>query len=153
MEERFEMFTLLISKCSRAIRKIKTEEVVEFNLKSPHVSVLYYLYRSKNGLTAKEICDICEEDKALVSRSIVHLEKEGLIVCESKCEKRYKSPLTLTEKGLVVAKEVAKKIAKVLDVSSVGLSEEKRAIFYEGLNVIANNLQKICDNYGEKNEN
>ena len=33
MEERFEIFTLLISKCSRAIRKIKTEEMSEFKLK------------------------------------------------------------------------------------------------------------------------
>ena len=150
MEERFEIFTLLISKCSRAIRKIKTEEMSEFKLKSPHVSVLYYLYRSKNGLTAKEICDICEDDKALISRSIVYLEKEGLIACESKTEKRYKSILTLTEKGVVIAKELAMKIDKIVDIASIGLSEENRKIFYESLNLICNNLQKICEDYGDK---
>ena len=152
MEKRFEMFTLLIAKSSRAIRKIKTEEMVEFNLKSPHISVLYYLYKSENGLTAKEICDVCEEDKALVSRSIEYLEKEGFIFCESKSGKRYKSPITLTEKGVCAAKVLEKKISKILDQASVGLSDENRKIFYESLNLICNNLQNVCDSYGEKGE-
>ena len=75
MMERFETFTLLISQISRSIRKIKTEEMAEFKLKSPHVSCLYYLYKEKT-LTAKELCDICDEDKAAISRSLLYLEKE-----------------------------------------------------------------------------
>ena len=43
MEERYKSFTVLISGISRSIRRIKTEEMAEFNLKSPHVSCLYYL--------------------------------------------------------------------------------------------------------------
>ena len=47
MIERFETFTVLITKISRSIRKIKTEEMAKFNLKSPHVSCLYYLFKSE----------------------------------------------------------------------------------------------------------
>ena len=86
MEKRFELFTVLISKISRSIRKIKTEEVSEFNLKSPHVSCLYYLYKSK-PLTATELCDICGEDKAAISRSLEFLEKNGFLTCESNLKK------------------------------------------------------------------
>ncbi|MBQ7880983.1 MAG: hypothetical protein IJ358_04000 [Clostridia bacterium] len=53
MEQRFETFTVQIAKISRCIRKIKSEEMAEFNLKSPHVSCLYYLYRQNNKMTAK----------------------------------------------------------------------------------------------------
>lgn len=35
MEERFEAFTVLISRISRSIRRIKSEEMAEFQLKGP----------------------------------------------------------------------------------------------------------------------
>ena len=50
MKERFETFTLLLSKINRSIRKIKTEEMEEFNLKCPHVYCLYYLHKSANDI-------------------------------------------------------------------------------------------------------
>jgi len=76
MKERFELFTVLIAKISRSIRKIKTEEMEEFDLKSPHVSCLYYLFKS-NNLTATELCEICQEDKSAISRSLDYLESKG----------------------------------------------------------------------------
>ena len=66
MKERFETFTVLIAKISRNIRKIKLQEMQEYNLKNSHISCLYYLYVS-NGLTATELCERCEEDKATIS--------------------------------------------------------------------------------------
>ena len=146
MQERFNTFTTLIAKISRNIRKIKTEEMKEFDLKSPHVSCLYYLYK-QDGLTAKELCDICDEDKGAVSRSLDYLESEGYIVCNSKSAKKYKSPLMLTEKGKEIAKIVCEKVDKILSIASVGLTDEKRQIFYESLNLISNNLQKISNEY------
>lgn len=150
MEERFQTFTVLIAKLNRYIRKIKTEEMAEFNLKSPHVSCLYYLYKMES-LTAKELCDICEEDKANVSRSIEFLEANGYIISKNKTGKRYKSPLILTEKGKEAGNHLARKIDSILDTVSQGLSDEQRVNMYKSLSVICDNLQKICDAYGERN--
>lgn len=147
MEDRFEMFTMHIAKISRNIRKIKTEEVAEFNLKSPHVNCLYYLYKHSGELTAKELCDLCDEDKGAMSRSIDYLESEGYICCSSKSEKRYKSPLNLTDKGINVASKIATKIDNILDKASEGLSEESRINFYKSFILISDNLQKIYENY------
>ena len=69
MQQRFETFTVLIAKISRSIRRIKAEEMSEFHLKGPHVSCLYYLTQL-GPLTAGQLCDRCEEDKAAVSRSL-----------------------------------------------------------------------------------
>jgi len=146
MEERFKTFTVLIAKINRSIRKIKTEEMAEFNLKSPHVSCLYYLYKEKS-LTAKELCDICDEDKAAVSRSILYLEREGYIVCNSDAPKRYKSLLCLTEKGLEIGKVIAQKIDGILSMTGDGMTEEEMAVFYKCLGIINNNLQNICNDY------
>ena len=76
--ERFETFTVLIAKISRNIRKIKNNEMAEYDLRSPHISCLYYLYSSE-GLTATELCERCEEDKATISRSLDYLEKNGSV--------------------------------------------------------------------------
>ena len=43
MEERFETFTVLIARISRSIKRIKADEMADFELKGPHVSCLYYL--------------------------------------------------------------------------------------------------------------
>lgn len=150
MKERFRTFTVLITKINRAIKKIKTEEMEEYDLKSPHVSCLYYLYNQKN-LTATELVDICQEDKAAISRSIEYLEGNGYIECDSSMKKRYNSAFKLTQKGSKIAKGIANKIDNILDLASEGVSEDKRQVMYECLNLISNNLDKVCEKYeGEK---
>ena len=149
MQDRFETFTVLIDKLKRCIRKIKNEEVAELNLKSPHVSCLYYLYISENPLTAKEIEGLCEEDKASVSRSIEYLETNGYIVGGEKNKKRYKTHFTLTEKGMLAEKAIVDKKEFVLSRSNEGLTEEELRIMYKGLSVVCENLQSICDGYDE----
>ena len=142
MKERFETFTVLIAKISRNIRKIKNQEMAEYNLRSPHISCLYYLYLSE-GLTATELCEKCEEDKATISRSLDFLEKNGFLTCRSKNAKRYKSPVLLTEKGKEAGRKITDKIARVLDEVSTGLSEEERVEFYRCLSLISENLEII----------
>ena len=148
MEERFQTFTVLISGINRCIRKIKTEEMDEYKLKSPHVSCLYYLFKIGN-LTSKELCDVCQEDKAALSRSLEYLENNGYIENEISVKKRYRSPLVLTEKGKDVGKNIAKKIDTILNLASAGLTEEKREILYEGLTLINDNLENIIKKYEE----
>ena len=144
--ERFKTFTVLMAKINRSIRKIKNEEMAEFGLKSPHVSCLYYLYKEES-LTAKELSDICDEDKAAVSRSILALERLGYLSCESESKKRYKAPLKLTEEGKAIAQRIANKIDSVLDFVSGAIAENERVGFYENLGSVCENLQKFCEKY------
>ena len=146
MEKRFETFTVLIASINRCIRKIKTEEMAEFDLKSPHVSCLYYLYRA-GSMTAKELSDICDEDKANISRAVKHLEESGYVVCHAKCRKRYQSPLELTDLGRQVGCRIAEKIDRILGLASEGLSEEDRRVLYQSLALVHENLQAICERY------
>ena len=148
MEERFETFTVLINRISRNIRKIKNQEMADYNLRSAHVSCLYYIYRAET-ITATELCEKCEEDKATISRALDYLEKNEFITCLSPNTKRYKSPLALTEKGSIVGKKIADKIDGVLDQISVGLNEEERQSFYRYLSIISNSLEAIANKEGE----
>lgn len=149
MKNRFETFTVLITKISRNIKKIKNQEMAEYDLRGPHISCLYYLY-SSGGLTATDLCERCEEDKATISRSIVYLERGGYLTCESKSAKRYKAPLLLTEKGKEAGKKIADKIDLVLEEISVALTEEERIAFYRSLRIVSDGLEAICDRLDKK---
>ena len=146
MIERFEEFTLLISKLTRSIRRIKTEEMGKWNLKTCHVSCIYYLYE-RGALTSKELCDICGEDKANMSRSIEYLEENGYLKRTETSKKRYKTHFELTQKGRSVGENIFNRIGEILQKSSEGLSVEEREIMYRGLRLINDNLQKIRDEY------
>lgn len=149
MKERFETFTVLIAKISRNIKKIKNQEMAEYELRSVHVSCLYYLYSSES-LTATDLCERCEEDKATISRALDFLEDNGFITCESKLAKRYKTPLSLTEKGKEAGKKIANKINYVLDEICTGLSEAERIEFYRCLNIISDSLEQCVDGIDHK---
>jgi len=140
MEAKFLTFTLLISKLSREIRKIKTKEVLEYNLSSPHVTIIYLIYKNK-GLTLKNVCDVTGEDKASISRSVEALRKKGLI--SQVDSNHYKNSINLSEQGLFVAKQISEKIDSVVALASNGISEHDRQIMYKCLNVISNNLDSF----------
>ena len=145
MQERFEMFTVLINRISRDIRKIKNQEMTAYHLRSTYISCLYYIY-SLDGVTAAELCEHCEEDKATVSRALCYLEDNGFIYRNTDCSKRYKSPLYLTDKGQAAGKRIAEKISDVLDIIGCTLTKDERAAFYRTLSAISRILDDIAQN-------
>lgn len=146
MEERFETFTVLMAKIRRNVQRLKNFEVAEYNLKSPHVSCLYYLNKHEL-LTATELCEFCSEDKAAISRSLVQLEKEGYISHKKDKGKAYKAGILLTESGKIVADQVTQKIDHYIGIIGDGLTEKERFVFYKSLHRISKNLEQICDKF------
>ncbi len=147
METGFEGFTVLISRISRNIRKLKTEQMELLDLKGPHVSCLYYLYQF-GPQTAAELCERCEEDKAAISRSLDYLEKNGYLTREVTGKKSYRSTLTLTERGKATAGEIAQRIGRIVEAASGELTPEERETMYRALEIICRNLETL--NHKEK---
>ncbi len=144
--ERYKVFTLAIANLTRSIRKIKTAEMSKWNLKSQHLSCIYYLYE-KNILTATELCEICGEDKANISRSIEYLEEHGYIERKEHTAHRYKTHYTLTDTGLTVGRSIFERADSIIKSASDGLTVEDRDAMYLSLNTINENLKKIADEY------
>lgn len=150
MDSRFEIFTVLITRISRSIKRIKAEEMASFQLKGPHVSCLFYLYRC-GPMTAAELCDRCDEDKAAISRSLDYLEKNGYLYTDTKSGKKYKSLITLTDKGSAMGQNICRKIDGILDIAGQSLSDGDREIMYRALEQISEQLEEICRHLVEKN--
>lgn len=142
MDQRYEHFTVLISKINRCIKKIKNIEMIEYNLKGNHVSVLYYLH-VYNALTAKELCEKCEEDKGTISRTINYLEENKFIYSPCQNKKRYNSQFLLTEKGKEIAKEIEIKTNDLFEKVSNYLNKEERENLYAYLFKLSTNLENL----------
>ena len=113
-----------------------------FQLRSVHVSCIYYIY-SMGSATATDLCERCEEDKATISRAVEYLEENGFVTRDSEGPKRYKSPIVLTSKGLEAGKKIADKVNDILNQVSYGLTEEERCAFYRSLSIISQRLDSV----------
>ena len=151
MEDRYELFTLLLSRIYRNIMKIKTAEMEHRGLKSTHISCIYYLYKNGNPLTAVDLCAVCEEDKAMISRAVNFLESNGYIVRDTGNKKAYRSLLHLTDKGRETGEFISAKIEETLNKASSGLSDEDRKNLYSSLRLISDNLNDIVTGDTESN--
>ena len=139
MIKRFEAFVTGITVCYKFIQRIKNAEMTEFGLKGIHVSCMFYLNHNPEGLTAAQLCALCEEDKAAISRTVSDLRQKGYI--EHGEGRNYRAPLHLTRSGKEIAKQMDPIIESWVSVGGVGMTEEQRATFYESLALIASNLR------------
>ena len=139
MLHRFEEFVTGITECHRYIQRIKAMEMTELGLKGTHVMCLFYLGRSPEGLTAAQLCGLCCEDKAAVSRTLSELEQLGHI---TRGDKKYRAPLVLTDSGRALAGRLNGLVAQWVTAGGDGLTDEERTAFYATLGKIAANLRK-----------
>ena len=138
MTERFEAFVGGITVCYKYIQRIKNAEMTELGLKGTHVMCLFFLNHNPGGLTAAQLCKLCAEDKAAISRTLATLQEKGYI---SSSGGKYRALLTLTPPGKEAAKQLDSIIDQWVNLGGDGLCEEDRVIFYRTLELIAGNLK------------
>ena len=144
MMSSFEKFTVVISGISRYVQKIQRREMVKRGYKGAFAQYLTVLKRCEEGLTSTELCDICDKDKAAVSRIIAEMEEKGLIEREKKNVRTYRSKIVLTEKGKEVAEYVEERSRAAVAVVSEGVMDDsQRETIYATLDLLYKNLQKI----------
>ncbi|MBQ8001905.1 MAG: winged helix-turn-helix transcriptional regulator [Clostridia bacterium] len=144
MIQRFEEFTSNISQAYKYIIKIKSHEMTEYGLKASNVTCLFYLGKNGDGLTATELCNLCMEDKAGVSKSLATLKEKGYVIQEDS-GKKYKSKYFITSEGKTVFDEISLIIGQVVAKVGEGLTDEERTTFYKALGTIVGNLEKLCE--------
>lgn len=143
---RFEQFSSTIAAIYKCIQKIERDQMVRYGLKGPHVQCLVVMSRYPDGVTAAELCELCEKDKAAISRAVSELEKEEMLVRVGDRDRVYRTPLKLTEKGAETARRINRLAEQAVLQAGKGVTDENREIFYAALDTIAENLQIICEN-------
>lgn len=144
MISKYELFSASVSSLYRDIQRIERRETAKYGMKGPHAQCLLAMSRYPEGITATQICEICEKDKAAVSRTLAELEENGLVLRTARNGSRYRALLTLTEKGKDAARTVNEKAQIAVELAGAGLDDAQREVFYAVLDVIAGNLHTIC---------
>lgn len=144
MIQRFEKLVTGVTRIYKSVQKIKKIQMNILGLKGTHVMCIHYLSRNPDGLTAAALCQLCNEDKAGISRILADLEQKKLIRYEQECSKKYRAKALLTEAGMKESRKVKKLILHAVRAGGKGLADKELEIFYHALFTIADNLEQVC---------
>lgn len=140
---RFERFTLILFEIMKDWNRIAGEIMKSEGLKATHALYILTLYRFSEGITSARLKEICQKDKAEISRSLATLEAHDLVFKEETNHTRYNAKIKLTEKGKLLARRLNTIAHHAVDQASQDLSESEREVMYKCLNAIAENLRSI----------
>ena len=140
MTDRFERFSYAISEIYRCWHRIAAAEMEKRGLKGGCAIYLMALLRAPGGVGAGQLSETCGRDKADVSRQLSAMERDGLV----RREGDYRAAWHLTEEGKKAAEYVARRAAFAVESAGGRLDDEKRTAFYNALEGIAENLQRIA---------
>lgn len=143
MLDRFEQFTTAISTIYRFVQKIERDEMEKYGLKGASAQYLLAMARYPEGITAAALCDVCDRDKAAVSRILSEMEVKGLIARTNGGESQYRAPLVLTPAGKEAADYVNQKASRAAEIVGHGLTDEDRRVLYDALAHITANIEHL----------
>ena len=83
MLKRFEQFTSAIAAISRDVQRIERDEMEKHGLRGAFAQYLLALSRHPEGITAAGLCEVCDKDKAAVSRIVSEMDAKELILREA----------------------------------------------------------------------
>ena len=145
MVSRFEKFAYLISELSKLLHKLESDELLPLGLKGPYAIYILTIARHECGVSLSDLSELCARDKADVSRAVAALTEKGIAKKVAEGAKKYKSKVVLTEEGSLLAQRLSQRAQSAVDFASFGVAEEKRAIFYDTLEVIYANMRKMSE--------
>lgn len=143
MLNRFEQFTAAISSIHRFVQKIERDEMEKYGLKGASAQYLLAMARYPEGVTAATLCEVCDRDKAAVSRILAEMEAKGLVARVHSCENQYRALLALTPSGKQAAEFVNRKATVAVELVGKGLTDEDRKVLYASLERIASNIRTL----------
>lgn len=145
MLSRFQQFSFVISEINRHIQKIERDEMIKYGCKGAFAQYLVTLLSHPEGLTAAQLCRLCDKDKAAVSRIVNEMQEKGLVTRSSENARAYNALILLTNEGRKAAEYVCMKARAAVKAVGSEMSEEERRVLYSLLDAIAVKLQDIID--------
>ena len=150
MLSKFENFSLGMHEVYSSIHKCESKEMAKYGLKGTYVRYLVAMLLCPDGLTISQLCEVCDQDKAAVSRAVSELVGREFIWRDNPRGNHYRARLKLTERGIALAKEVCGSGESVFEEAVEVLNEEQKAEFFNLMDVISKNMHGIIMKKAEK---
>ena len=107
MQERYEQFSFVVSAINRHIQKLERDEMIKFGYKGAFAQYLMAMRHYPQGVTSAQLSEMCDKDKAAVSRNVGEMIEKGLVVRKSATDSLYRAKLILSQEGEKIADFVA----------------------------------------------
>lgn len=143
MVKRFEQFTSAISGIYRDVLRLERDEMERYGLKGAFAQYLLAIDGHPGGITAAKLCEICDKNKAAVSRILSEMEAKDLITRDG-APNQYKALIFLTKEGEKAVRFVKERSSVAAQVAGSELSDEDRRVLYTSLRRIAAHLERFC---------
>ena len=143
---RFLIFYQSFERVLKDIKKKEMSYMSEYGLRSVHMRCLLRIGQSEKGMTITQLAKASNTDKALISRVIKELTKDGFVTTKTVGEdKSYNKKYHLTEKGENIASDINEDMSHYMAQARVGIPEGDMLKFYETLAILSNNISLIAD--------
>ena len=139
----FEEFSLGIHELYRSIHKNESAVMNKYGLRGAYVKYLVAMLQSPGGLTISQICEVCDQDKAAVSRAVSELVGREFIWRDNPKGNHYRAKLKLTQRGTELAREVCASGEEVFNEAVAVLSEEQKLELYKITGLMFDNIHGI----------
>ena len=139
--DRYIRFSHSIAEIYKSIQKLERKEMERYGLRGPHVQCLMAVQAHPEGITAAQLCGLCEKDKAAVSRAVSELEQQGLLIRDS----GYRANLSLSAQGASVTDRIRRTAETAARRVSIHITDQDRSMFYHALDQIGEDLRAMCE--------
>ena len=144
--ERFVPFVLYTERISKNIKRLADAKMEPYGIRSAHIMCILQLAKSEEGLSSAELSRVCGVDKAFVSRITSELMEKNYISRDiGPKQGKYKTKFLLTDEGVKIYDVMNDIINQFIQKTSKNTPVKKLETFYEVLNSIDTELDKITN--------
>ena len=148
----FEQLSIGVHELYLTMHRVETKQMEKYGLRGAYVKYLVALLHTPEGLTISQLCEICDQDKAAVSRAVSELVGREFIWRDNPRKNHYRAKLNLSERGCELAKEVCNSAKDAFDEAVAGLTQEQKDNLYELMFAVSDNLHVIGMKKAERYE-
>lgn len=132
-------------------RKIETLRE-EYHLRKIDIDILYFLYKSGERNTSKDICSLNLFNKGHISQSVDRMVKQELIHTIQDEEDRRCVHLVLTEKAVGIIGQVTKLRHQMYNMILKGVTEEERQVLLQVSKKVNENIRNALQRGAQSSE-
>lgn len=122
------LFYSSLSHFQRLYAKGLSMRLAPYGVKPGYLSILHYLWQ-KDGITQKDLMRLLHIEQATVSRTLVRMERDELVLRKKNPNDRRNSLLHLTDKGIKLKTAVESAIDDLRATANKGLTVNDRRYF------------------------
>ncbi len=123
----------------------------EYSLRKVDIDILYFLYKSGEHNTSKDIGDLNLFSKGYISQSVSRLEEQQIIYAIKDEEDRRCMHIMLTDRAEGILEEITALRKQMYDIILKGVTQEERDVLFRVSRKVNQNIRSALESQTRRN--